>query len=122
VGVAKARLLSKQNIFRGWYALIAISAYVHDVIMRSVFYHLEYRTLTRSHYKQLHSYVMARIAATLNSLAGDPFASGLPAEDQLALLDVISDYFTDRTEVENFNESDEDSDEGKLAQKLQIAR
>ena len=65
---------------------------------------------------------MARIAATLNSLPGDPYASGLPAEDQLALLDVISDYFTDRTEVENFNESDEDSDEGKLAQKLQIAR
>ena len=44
--------------------------------------------------------MMARIAATLNSLPGDPYASGLPAEDQLALLDVISDYFTDRTEVE----------------------
>lgn len=100
MGVTKAWLLSKQNIFRGWYVLIAISAYVHDVIIPSVLYHLELRTLTHSYYKQLHSHVMARIAATLNSLPGDPYASGLPAEDQLALLDVISDYFTDRTEVE----------------------
>lgn len=46
---------------------------------------------------------MARIAATLNSLPGDPFASGLPAEDQLALLDVISDYFTDHTEIEKLS-------------------